>query len=153
MTNRKILFSFKGRITRKEYWIGYLINSLIFLVPLVVFAIYGAAEIVNAIAYGEMAQSYAVDQSEWTGFILSTTSKAIAILIVTPFFIVGIWSGIAIFIKRLHDLNFSGWFTLVIFLSSLILAGIPYLVISIVLGCIQGTIGPNKYGPDPLANP
>jgi uncharacterized membrane protein YhaH (DUF805 family) len=48
-------------------------------------------------------------------------------------------------IKRLHDLNLSGWWVLV--------GAIPFLgpLCGIVIIFTRGTRGPNRYGPDPLA--
>lgn len=52
---------------------------------------------------------------------------------------------ICLSIRRLHDLNQSGWLLLLHF--------VPYigsLGLCIYLTFIRGTYGPNKYGPDPL---
>ena len=55
------------------------------------------------------------------------------------------WAGVAITVKRFHDLNRSGWETL--------LLAVP--IVNIYFGFLtlfkQGTIGPNSYGADPLA--
>jgi uncharacterized membrane protein YhaH (DUF805 family) len=53
--------------------------------------------------------------------------------------------GIAIGIRRLHDLDRSGWW--------LLLGLIPLVgaIILIVWFCGQGTQGPNRFGPDPLS--
>ena len=48
-------------------------------------------------------------------------------------------------IKRLHDLNRSGWFVLIGFIP---VFGPLWLLVA--LGLFSGTIGPNLYGPDPL---
>jgi uncharacterized membrane protein YhaH (DUF805 family) len=47
-------------------------------------------------------------------------------------------------IKRFHDCNYSGW--------SLLIGMIPLanIFVFIILGFIKGTVGENKYGPDPL---
>ena len=47
-------------------------------------------------------------------------------------------------ILRFHDLNYSGWFALLLF--------IPYvdLLVGLYVIFASGTDGPNKYGPDPL---
>jgi len=52
-------------------------------------------------------------------------------------------SGIFIYIKRSHDLNWSGWYILLMFVP------IANLVVGIYWGFVKGTDGPNKYGPDP----
>jgi uncharacterized membrane protein YhaH (DUF805 family) len=51
--------------------------------------------------------------------------------------------GIAVVVRRLHDQDKSGWFAL--------LGLIPFVggLILLVLMCLEGTKGPNRYGPDP----
>ncbi len=44
-------------------------------------------------------------------------------------------------IKRLHDINYSGWFTIIYI--AIPYAGIPLMI---ALMCIPGTKGQNKYG-------
>lgn len=50
---------------------------------------------------------------------------------------------IAVQVRRFHDQNRSGWMVLLNF--------IPYLggLIVLVLMCLDGTPGPNRFGPDP----
>ena len=52
--------------------------------------------------------------------------------------------GIAIAIRRLHDLDRTGWWFLIAF------TGIGVILL-IVWFCWKGTEGPNRFGPDPLA--
>jgi uncharacterized membrane protein YhaH (DUF805 family) len=52
------------------------------------------------------------------------------------------WPCIAVSAKRLHDFNFSAWWLLVN------LTGIGTLVM-LVVGCMPGTHGPNRFGIDP----
>jgi uncharacterized membrane protein YhaH (DUF805 family) len=52
---------------------------------------------------------------------------------------------IAVNIRRLHDLDRSGWWFL------LHLLPIIGAIILIVWFCGRGTVGPNRFGPDPLA--
>ena len=52
--------------------------------------------------------------------------------------------------RRLHDINQTGW----IYLGLVIAGFIPFInflasIAQIVIACIPGTVGPNKYGPDP----
>lgn len=51
--------------------------------------------------------------------------------------------GIAIGVRRLHDIDRTGWWTLIS------LTGIGVILL-IVWACIKGTTGPNRFGPDPL---
>jgi hypothetical protein len=50
-------------------------------------------------------------------------------------------------VRRLHDTDRSGWWWLIGFIP---LIGI---IVLIVFGCFEGTRGPNRFGPDPLAAP
>jgi len=55
------------------------------------------------------------------------------------------WISIAIQSKRWHDRNKSGW----MFLISLIpVVGFIWTIVE--LGCLRGTMGPNRYGSDPI---
>ncbi len=61
------------------------------------------------------------------------------------FTLVTAWPGLAVNIKRLHDRNRTGWF--------LLLGLIPLLNIWMLveLYFLRGTIGENRFGPDPAA--
>jgi uncharacterized membrane protein YhaH (DUF805 family) len=52
--------------------------------------------------------------------------------------------GLAVTIRRLHDLDRSGWW---IFLNFVPLIGV---IVLIVWFCTRGTSGPNRFGPDSL---
>jgi uncharacterized membrane protein YhaH (DUF805 family) len=52
--------------------------------------------------------------------------------------------GLAMAVRRLHDTDRSGWFYLLIFIP---LVG---AIILIVWFCTRGTVGQNRFGPDPL---
>jgi uncharacterized membrane protein YhaH (DUF805 family) len=57
------------------------------------------------------------------------------------------WPGLAVGVKRCHDRNRSGWFLLIGLIP--IIGGI-WLFIEI--GLLRGTIGPNRFGPDPVSD-
>ncbi|RDV01146.1 DUF805 domain-containing protein [Undibacter mobilis] len=50
----------------------------------------------------------------------------------------------AVAIRRLHDLDRTGWWVLIAFT-------IIGLLLLLVWFCLRGTQGPNRFGPDPLA--
>ena len=52
---------------------------------------------------------------------------------------------LSVSVRRLHDLDRSGWWVL------LGLIPIVGLIIIIIWNCSKGTPGPNRFGPDPLA--
>ena len=53
--------------------------------------------------------------------------------------------GIAVAIRRLHDLDRTGWWVLIAF------TGIG-IILLLIWDCMKGTGGPNRFGPDPLAH-
>lgn len=61
------------------------------------------------------------------------------------FTIVAIWPSLMVGIKRCHDRNRSGWFLLLSFLPV-----IGWIWLLIELGFLRGTVGPNRFGPDPV---
>ncbi len=71
---------------------------------------------------------------------------AIGLVIVIPAFAVMTWCTMALTVKRWHDHGMSGWYALLGF--------IPYLggiINFVVLGCLKGNEGGNRFGSDPLA--
>src|SRR5437879_1944839 len=52
--------------------------------------------------------------------------------------------GLAVAVRRLHDIDRSGWWLLLGFIP------IVGAIILIVWACKRGTKGPNRFGPDPL---
>ena len=60
--------------------------------------------------------------------------------------LISIYCGIALYAKRWHDRDKSGWWTLIILVP--LIGGIWVLV---ECGILEGTRGPNRFGPDPLA--
>jgi len=67
------------------------------------------------------------------------------------FAVVNIIPGIALGVRRIHDFDKSGWLYLVVVIGSLIpILGMLVSVGWIVVNCIRGTVGPNKFGDDPL---
>ena len=52
--------------------------------------------------------------------------------------------GLAMAVRRLHDIDRTGWWVLL----ALTIIG---AILLIVWACFKGTSGPNRFGPDPLA--
>jgi uncharacterized membrane protein YhaH (DUF805 family) len=143
----QLLFGFTGRINRAKYWLAALIYFIIGLVMATI---------------GYFAE-------EAPAFQILNAVVSIGTLI----------SSIAVGLKRLHDRDKSGWWLLLFYLVPSLLAGIgaiaffygvgaeaaggmisgaiiwalgfAVLVWAFVeLGCLRGTPGPNRFGPDPL---
>ena len=120
-----LLFGFDGRIPRSTYWYVVLVKGLVVNVVfmLLVFGVMGLAAI-------------SVD-----AFIVGLSLGSVFFAAVS---IPLIWSGIAVQVKRWHDLNKPGTWALIGF--------VPYIGpvwVLIECGCMRGTFGKNWYGPDP----
>lgn len=77
---------------------------------------------------------------------LGTMSEDMMIGVFTGIYaLVVLYPGLAVMVKRCHDRNRTGWFVLLTF--------IPFLNIwpMIEIAFLRGTIGPNKYGDDPIS--
>ena len=77
--------------------------------------------------------------------VTSIIDYAIGFQVTTGLFgLAVILPGLAVSVRRLHDLDRTGWW--------LLLAFIPLIgsIILIVWFCTRGTPGPNRFGPDPL---
>jgi uncharacterized membrane protein YhaH (DUF805 family) len=121
MDNLKpLLFSFDGRINRAKYWTGVVVIVVIELIAFAILAIIGAM----------------------LGDNIVTTLISIIVGLVC---LVLIWPAIAIGVKRFHDRNKSGWWVLISLVP--IIGGLWYLIEA---GFLEGTKGPNQFGPDPL---
>jgi uncharacterized membrane protein YhaH (DUF805 family) len=148
MNVAQLFFSFTGRINRTKYWIGIAVFVIIAIIS-------------GTVAYiGEETPALHV-----LGFIID-----VALLI----------AGLAVGAKRLHDRDKSAWWLLVFYIVPSVLLvigslmffygigaesaggvigsvvfyalGLGVLIWAIVeLGFLRGTIGANRFGPDPLA--
>ena len=122
---------FKGRSRRAEYWWPVLMNVLVMVV------LGGGGFIlaggIEAMEYGEPAVP---------GIILWGILGLYFLAIIIPTY--------ALFARRLHDINLTAWLILAFIVASLIpIVSLLASIGQIVVGCIPGTKGANKYGDDP----
>lgn len=143
--------SLNGRISRSQYWLHY-------VVPVLVVSI-----VLSAIA----------------GIAAAAGSPGIAVgfnMLYFVFSLLTLWPGIVVLVKRIHDRDKPGWLVLLPAVTAVLLiitamsgamagssaAGILAGIVAVGLfgigiwffvefGCLRGTIGSNRYGPDPVA--
>jgi uncharacterized membrane protein YhaH (DUF805 family) len=121
-----LLFGFQGRANRAKWW---LVALGILVVEVILFAaIFGGAAMTG-------------DPER-----MAAAMGPIASVVLFIFFVVAFWISIAVAVKRYQDRNKSGWWVLIVFVP--VIGGLWYLI---ECGFLRGTVGPNDYGPDPLA--
>lgn len=122
--------SFQGRITRKTFWLGYV---LVYVLAIV------AASFVDVMVLGTKYQAGPPSQGYGYGF---QSDLGIASIITMVVLIIPMLAGQ---VKRWHDHDKSGWWILINLIP--IIGPIWSLVM---VGFLRGTEGPNRFGPDPL---
>jgi uncharacterized membrane protein YhaH (DUF805 family) len=128
---------FTGRARRKEYWMFVLFSGIFTVVALILDSVLGLNSRTNP--YGVIYRVYVL-------FALVPS--------------------LALFVRRLHDVGRSGWFFLIVLIPSYAFANafhelrggwaclvtlIPLLggIWLLILMCMDGQPGDNKYGPNP----
>jgi uncharacterized membrane protein YhaH (DUF805 family) len=119
---------FTGRATRSEYWYFVLFNIIFLIVARAIDHMLGTNWDYDRY-YSQMYEHSYV--SIHTGLIGSLYSLAVLV------------PGLAVIVRRLHDVGKSGWFFLIVFIPFI---GIIWLL---VLFCTDSVVGENKYGPNP----
>ena len=141
MSMTQLLFLFHGRLNRQPYWLITIAITIVMML-LVLFAWAMGAD-------DEVA--------------VSSAAVVIIVMLCIPL----AWIGLAVSAKRLHDRDKSAWWLVVFYLVPAILGTIAYflgmagVVLHLVsfgifvwafveIGCLRGTRGANRYGPNPL---
>jgi len=105
-----------------------------------------------------MAAYYGIYLIIWIIVVLADYGNDIGIIIFMfllllsiPFHFVGFIFVVMQSIQRLHDLNKSGWYLLIILVGLIpLIGGFIVLGFELYLLLVKGTTGPNRFGPDPL---
>jgi len=123
---KSTLFSFEGRIPRRTYWAGNVLTMAV---------VYPVMYAFNLIMNGLEIREASIPQA----------LLLLALLLVpVALGVFALWVAFALLVKRCHDLNVSGYWSLVALVP---LFGAIWAVV--VMGCVRGTKGPNRYGLDP----
>lgn len=132
----KRYFDFKGRSSRSEYWWVFLFSMIIgILVMLPLMGPYVAS--INEMAAG--------GQPDFS-WMFSAAALPYAL-----FVLINLIPNIALIVRRIHDHDKSGWwFPLMYVLMLIPLINIVAIIIALVFFCRRGTVGPNRFGMDPL---
>lgn len=150
----RLLFGFKGRINRLQYWGGGVLMNVLF------------AAVMGTVG-APLLQAKSPES-----IIAALASLG---LVMIPLSIASLWSSLALQVKRLHDRGRTGWISLLTFLPGIgmlatglgsgfaggaapdVMGSLPFLGLALAigayffidLGCLQGTPQVNRYGPPP----
>ena len=150
---------FSGRSRRMEYWMFGLLQAIV-------------AVVFGAIFVAAIGSAFTARDSVNPGAIFA--SMGIAFLIFGLYALAILIPSIAVAVRRLHDSDRSGWWVMIYFgpyllsfvvqiMGALVqstglllvggvltLASLIGVIVFIVFMCLPGTVGPNRFGPDPL---
>lgn len=168
------LFSFNGRINRAKLWLFVLIN-IVALIAIFAVMLGGMGAAGFNFTAPQTSNAAAMNLP-----VMMATCLAVLVL-----YIVMLWAGLAVTVKRLHDRNKGAVWLLAVFvlplaldIAGMVLLGGPMAMHAvngaavapsplaavcfgaasliglwwfIELYCLRGTVGENRFGPDPLA--
>jgi uncharacterized membrane protein YhaH (DUF805 family) len=120
-----LLTSFEGRINRGKFWAGV---AVLVVAQVLLYQI-GVALFGFSFFEGELPKF---------GLLSGPISFVIGLAL--------LYCSLAVYAKRWHDRDKSGWWSLILLIP--FIGGIWLLV---ECGCLPGTEGPNRFGPDSLA--
>ncbi len=129
---------FQTRSSRSEYWwvaLYQIIVAVVLMIPL-----FGAI--------GGLAMSGDLESNPTAIYGVFFGMAGLPILL---FFLVNIIPGIALGVRRIHDFDKSGWLYLIVLLGGFIpIASIFISIGWLIVNFLRGTVGPNRFGEDPL---
>ena len=165
---RNYLFSFKGRLNRAKQWLFL----GLFLVTTLIYEAFVTKYL--QISWKQFGQIFS------TSDYSSPTGRQ-ALMLMVPFWLITAIPVLATGVKRLHDRNRSGWWVILLVYVPWVLGlfqldelwSISGLRLSkdlteiiqdifvygldawafVELNCLRGTVGQNRFGPDPLGTP
>ena len=123
-------FDFSGRSGRKEYWAFASVAILGYIGLLTVFIVQ-----IGSMTGGNV--------SDLENFVAGSAGIGIFV-----WWLITLLTGTAVAVRRFHDMDQSGWLYTIFIPFYLLMPYVAWIGL-IVIGCINGTSGHNRYGPDP----
>lgn len=128
-------FGFEGRIRRSNYFFGALAAMCLWSVLCV--SLIATVAVANGAHLDATSTSLVIDDgADWEG-------SAWLLPVFGVMGLVGLWSSLALTVKRWHDVGMTGWFAM------LTLPPFANFMMFVLLCLLPGTTGPNRFGGDP----
>ncbi len=122
------LFSFQGRLRRRDFWVCVLILCVVsWVLNWIVAMMFGPSIVVSG-------QNTTMNLNALSGMMGGLWIVSLILL----------WPSLALGVKRCHDRGKSGWWCLLLLIP---IINIFWWLID--LGILDGTPGPNQFGPSP----
>ena len=129
--DKELFTSFEGRINRQNWWVGLLVLAIAEWIAIIILSMVFGVSMMGSMQPAD--PSGMPHMSAGTGVLIGIVG------------LIFLWPGLAVYTKRWHDRNKSGWWTLIGLIP--IIGGLWLLI---ELGFLRGTDGPNRFGPNPL---
>lgn len=128
-----LFFSFKGRINRQEFWLGY-----IFVLAALILVLIPRLTDVSLAVLEPKGRPWYGDELEWA----MSFPKAVASLIAG-------WPFTALYTKRLRDVGLSGWgilglFAVVWVAAAVLKTGLVPILLLAIVGFVPGRRNPDR---------
>lgn len=172
----KNIFNYRGRSRRKVYWTFALVNALVIILIAagILFCTWDCVKLekqkydTSQEMTEEMVQhNHQIEKKQLPLvviiIVLSLVILLLAVVLIVP--------GISLFVRRLHDIGYSGWWTLLFAVLGILggtantiysLHGYKALqyfyfvltavstILGLLVACLPSQPGENKYGPNPV---
>jgi len=128
-------FGFEGRVRRSSYFFGALAAMCLWSVLCV--SVVAAIAVANGAHMDAGATGLTIDGDgdNW--------DSAWALPVFGVLALIGLWSSVALTVKRWHDVGMTGWFAI------LTLPPFANFMMFVLLCLLPGTVGENRFGRDP----
>ena len=147
MPYRRLYRLIEGRASRREFW---MFTLFVWIVAIVMIGLLIGVAGASALSFGE-----GFNPAEAGGLLAGAGIGMMVFMLV--FYVWALLTGVAslgVTIRRIHDLNYSGWFLVLYYVVAVVAMLISkwlYLLLAIgwiVVMCLPGTKGANNYGKD-----
>jgi uncharacterized membrane protein YhaH (DUF805 family) len=135
-----LFLSLRGRISRQEYWLGYVGVIVLYIVLI-------------KLLQPLFLEWHRPDRSWWYRDEINAALALPKLWLAAAF----TWPMATLYVKRLHDVDLSGWWlfampSLAALASTLNGSSLPFTMWACIfgLGILPGTRGDNRFGTDPL---
>ncbi len=131
---KNLYLSFEGRINRQPFWLGLLaMTVVVWVLEFILFSMFGGRAMMN------------IDTNNPDAAAAMSNAMSGMMLPIGILTLIFLWPSLAIYTKRWHDRDKSGWWSLIMFVP---VVGALWFLIE--CGFLRGTDGPNRFGNDPL---